>query len=812
MAIPFSKLIKETTKTTLKEAIAPKAVKKPARTLAKDVPEGKAFEEVRVADIKKEKSDTFVKQQKLQSQIGSFEPSINRPIDELAKLNERKRNLYLKANDLKIEQGLTETYQGLKAGGDTPYLALKNMTSETSGVGRTFSTPNGRAKVLYNQLNKNLFELKDSLRTKWAGLSRNQELADDVVRALKDGNTRNAEATKLANLWKEAAEKAKALRNKAGGKIGTLEDWVMPQSHPKEPIRKIGKDKWKQLIKSKLDINRVETEQNAKIDDILEGAYKNITSRKVEKTPGKKALAKQQEFERILHFKDGDSIITYNKALGNDDIFAIMDGHLRRQSKEVALLQLFGSKPDETFERLLELGRNDDMGTFINGEDSLQKIWNVTNETVDESNAVSKVDATFQASSEGFRSLAISSKLGTATISSLADLSTIIAGSGYRGLNSITIMGKGIQTMLQEAVSGTSTSINHELANRLGISSEFANATLSNAKYAEQQGAGWLAKRAENVIRASGLGAWTDGLRTGFGLDLSASIFDNFSKKLDDVNFKDMLKEYGIEAKEWDIIRKTKAKNLNVDKFNGKYLDIDAVMEADEAVGYKLAEMMAQEMDAFIIAPNARVRAWATQGQRRGTLGGETARNMMLFRSFPTSIMMLHYNRWQKLGGGGKVAYAAGTTLSGVVTGGISLWAYDIVTGSTPRDPMRKEFVAESILKAGALGVFADFVSNTAENRYGKSFSVTLAGVPASMIDDIMKTAGEAMNAKKSTFANAFSRAKSYIPGQNLWYTRLLFQKAFTETVQEAIDPNFNKKKRKWEKELRKRGQKPIFR
>jgi len=834
MATPASRIIKEIFK--------PKPFE---RTLAKDIKDTEVFAEVRQADIGTEQKITSGKIADIQQK--EIKPKKIKPVEEAftaeqadfnikieeqnaknalyneqripeleAQLKDRKRNLYLKAVDLSLEKKNTNLFMQQVDNGTDSYSSTKNIISNTMGVGREFSTPDGRRQVIYNRLNKGLFELKDELRTKWAGLYQNKKLGEDVIRALKDGVSENKDAMRLAKAWQEAAEKTKALRNKAGGKVGKLEDWVMPQAHPEKTIRRMGKDGWKKLILSKLDVQRIEAEQGGKIDDILNSSYKNITAREVEKGKGTSALAKRHEQSRVLHFKDGDSIIAYNKAVGNDDIFAIMDGHLHQQSNEIALLQLFGSKPDEAFEKLLELANEKGMGKsrldVASGENSLRKIWAIINGTADGSNAVTVADNFFQSLNEGFRSLVVSAKLGTATMTSIVDLGTIVQGSGYRSLNPAAIIGKGFETFLQELTGGMKTGKNFQMANELGIASEFANAALSNAKYAENQGAGWLAKRAENVIRASGLGAWTQGLRTGFALDLSSTLYKNFNKPLDKLPFKRMIKEYGITAKDWDMIRSTKAKKLSVQGFENKYLDLEAVYAKNEELGYKLAEMIESEKNAFILEPNARVRAWATQGMARGTKGGETARDVFLFKSFPTSILMLHHHRMTTLSVKGKAAYAAGVVLNGLVFGAVSLWAYDLVNGKTPRDWKRKEFLVESMLKSGALGNFADFVSTVAENRYGNSLPASMLGVPFTAAEDLARTVGDIMNAKESAPANAFNRAKRYIPGQNLWYTRLAFKKAFTDVVQEAIDKNYYRKKRKQEKRDKLLGQKSVFR
>jgi CRISPR-associated protein Csy3 len=109
------------------------------------------------------------------------------------------------------------------------------------------------------------------------------------------------------------------------------------------------------------------------------------------------------------------------------------------------------------------------------------------------------------------------------------------------------MFGRGLQGLLQEAVGGTKTGANLKLANRIGVVSEFANASLANSRFADSVGSGFAQKSAEVVVRASGLGSYTESMQAAFGLELAANIAENFSKKLDDVPFAKMLKEYGID-------------------------------------------------------------------------------------------------------------------------------------------------------------------------------------------------------------------------------------------------------------------------
>ena len=140
--------------------------------------------------------------------------------------------------------------------------------------------------------------------------------------------------------------------------------------------------------------------------------------------------------------------------------------------------------------------------------------------------------------------------------------------------------------MLKEAVSGSTTSETIEFATRLGVISEFASVSNANTRFAEMS-TGFLQRRAENVIRASGLSAWTTNFRVAVGMEILSKIHNSripFNKLNDKI--QNMLTEYGITSKEWDIIRATEPQNIK----GANFLSMDNIYKADENLGYKLKE------------------------------------------------------------------------------------------------------------------------------------------------------------------------------------------------------------------------------
>ena len=66
-----------------------------------------------------------------------------------------------------------------------------DLVSNTPGVGKTFSNIEARTKAIYNRVNADTFDVKEGLRTKWPGVKQDRELAQEVIRYLKDGTVKN---------------------------------------------------------------------------------------------------------------------------------------------------------------------------------------------------------------------------------------------------------------------------------------------------------------------------------------------------------------------------------------------------------------------------------------------------------------------------------------------------------------------------------------------------------------------------------------------------------------------------------------------
>ena len=139
---------------------------------------------------------TYAKKAKVDEQVVAQDEILKKTelpedADRMTMLQERQRNLFDKANNLKKQMILTEHIQKVKADGGSSLDSILDLVSNTPGVGKTFSNIEARSKAIYNRVNSDMFDVKEGLRTKWLGISQDRDLAGEVIRYLKDGTVKN---------------------------------------------------------------------------------------------------------------------------------------------------------------------------------------------------------------------------------------------------------------------------------------------------------------------------------------------------------------------------------------------------------------------------------------------------------------------------------------------------------------------------------------------------------------------------------------------------------------------------------------------
>lgn len=183
---------------------------------------------------------------------------------------------------------------------------------------------------------------------------------DNVIRELFGENSGDETAKALAQAWTQVSEDLRLRFNAAGGTIGKLEKWGMPQGHDAQALLDFGKNRWIDYMMRDgvLDRDRMENPitkraySDEELRESLSVVWDRITTdgwidREITGQPtGRGALWTQHADHRFLHFKNADAWIAYAKKFGNPDAFASMTGHINRMARDIAHMETFGANPN----------------------------------------------------------------------------------------------------------------------------------------------------------------------------------------------------------------------------------------------------------------------------------------------------------------------------------------------------------------------------------------------------------------------------------------------------------------------------------
>lgn len=691
-----------------------------------------------------------------------------------------------------------------------------------------YSSVEGRTKAIVGAAHAKMEEALATFdRSAVLGQRRNRPQLDNVVRELFGVDTKDPAAKRMADAFAEVSEDLRQRFNAAGGAIGKLDGWGLPQSHDARALLAVGRERWKEAITPRLDPDRMRDPLTgdplgpARLQEALDRVYDRIvTNGEIDITPsgvptGRTALRNQRGDHRFLIFKTPEDWMAYAADFAQGDPFATMMGHVRGMARDIAALEILGPNPGATVEWLKQLVKVE-RAKAATGEASLWR--GGAADVVNKEGLVDyRIDALWQeirgnepVSSRlalGFaavRSTLTSALLGAASLTALAT-DPFIANAAKR------LSGLPTTNWLSSVVK-TFTGASREEAVRSGLMLDDALHVLGKeARYAGSLGgpvwSNWLADR---TLTLSGLSPWTQARRHLFGMELQAFAADNAGKALADLypRFARMLEGYGIDAAGWDVIRKAEAHRPPGSA--GVLRPVD-VMAADRAIGERWLEAIMGETERAVPSGTKRMKAYARAGTEKGTVTGEFVDSFMQFKAFGLSLTMLQLDAMSReIGAFGKAAGAryAGALLFGLTMGGaLAAQLRQIAQGKDPQPMDDARFWMGAIKTGGGFGLYGDFLFADV-NRFGQDVTTALAGPTFGLVTDITKaTLGNAQKAIKGEDTevgkNLVDLGRRYTPAaSSLFYARAAWNRVFMDQLQFVADPEAHRRFRDMERKL----------
>ena len=698
----------------------------------------------------------------------------------------------------------------------------------------------------------------DEFRYGWGGRQSKLQKTNlkTLVREIMGEDTGNINAKQLSEAWKKVAEHLRKRFNYFGGKILSRKDWGLPQIHDTLLVRSISKEDWVDYVLPKLDLDKMVNERSGlpftdkTIREALSEVYDNISTEGMATfKPGTgaygKALHNRRLDHRFLAFRSADDWMEYQARFGSQDPFKTMMEHINGMSRDIAMLKILGANPDATHtwaKGMIKKQAAIDAAAEAQKKFKRKKLKGLKNRTEqDRTNSILEnvenlyayhkgtlhkpIDGFFGRSFAALRQILTSAQLGGAAIMAITDFHWSRITSKFNGLPTYKANKLALK-QLKEGIKKDKAMA--RTAIRLGLIAEHWSTVAGvAARYLNEVDAPFWSKRISDfVLRGTGLSHITQSGKWAFGMSVMGTLAEESGKVFSklDKRLAKQLKKYGIGEKEWEIIRKTKLYDAGVDEPSmvGKGATFlrpdDIIKRADlddatrEFLTTRLLTYITNETNFAVPTSSAKGRITLAGSSQPGTVKGEIVNSMLMYKNFPITLGMTHLARgFQQVGLVGKAKYIVPMIVGGAIMGALAYEIKQIAAGKTPTKPedMGVRYWLNAMVYGGGMGIFGDFLFSD-QNRYGGSLSKTVAGPVIGFLGDAINltfgnvaqlASGEKTNAGKELAAFI----QRYTPGSNAWYTRLVFERIIMDTLEQLINPNFNKDTRRNIKALKSR-------
>lgn len=670
-----------------------------------------------------------------------------------------------------------------------------------------------------------LMDTWDAADPKMFGLFENEQGIKDLVSELYGKETGNELAKKGADAWRETTEFYRKRFNDAGGDVGRLDNWSMPQEHSQVKISKAGPDAWLDDILPKLDRNMYVKEDGqlmtaGELEELFRRIYQTVSTGGINKlsgngSQGSSMRANRRNDSRQIFFKDGDSFMQYHQKYGDHGIFDIMLGHVEGISRDISTVEMFGPNSNLMFKSVIDDALRDASLADPANTVKLERRANQTTRLYDfvAGNTKPAIPSRFAKAMDTLRNLLTGSRLGSAAITSITDQGTLNLMARTNGIS----LGQLYLNQMKAWNPADSTST--RMAQRNGLALETVMSSL-NRWGADNMGRSWSSKAATTVLRLSGLMKLSDSAKEAYGVTMMSSVGHVVRTNKDLASLTktskfdaELIKRHGVTDTDFDVWKMAEREDWG--NGNTDMLTAESIMDIPDSkleplgnpdrlrfeAARKLIGMLSEESDIAVITPGTRDRLLLQSDLQRGTLSGEIMRSITQFKAFPFAAVARLYSRGMSLHGNlPRFYYFSTLLLSTTLMGAAALQANNVVSGRKPQEMDSTTFWLQAMLKGGALGVYGDFLLSDESSSKNGLFDTLSGALGGTAYEFLRLTQGniiKSMQGKDTTVgADTIKFVKGLTPGQNLWYTKAITDHILFNQLQELVNPGYLKRMR----------------
>ncbi len=748
------------------------------------------------------------------------------------------------------KKALEDRIDGFRAEGRTLAHSIDALTRGISheGEGTRDSTAQHqetRQKQLFNRLVSNLEKIPGGYEA-W----KSQTMTDDWVRELYQlrmpdgtpGLTKSPMALEIAKAVHDTQNIARLELNKSGAWVGEYEGYISKTLHNAYKIHSATFETWRDVVLANIDQARtfegLSAPEREKFlynmrDALSTGVHMTADHGEAVKAvafPGRGDIARRASSGRVLHWKDADSWLAYQRQFGEPAIEKGVLTGLQRAGRDIELMSRWGTNPNAMFETLIRKtrekyrGDHDAIADLDKNMDRLKaEFAQLTGEASRPRNDLAgQIQGTVLAMQD-------MTKLGNVILAHLSTQITKPFQLRYLGVGRWKAYTSVLRNLAQDTTPEGKQILESLYARATG---EYQN--MLGGYEAIDSVPGTVARMRHLSMKIGLLPQALAREKAGTMWELSNFLGQNVGKSFDQLSKETArgLRIYGITPAEWDVLRTAPdherdaqgvmfltpkaAMRANVDGLASDRLanaidpaDADRIREdVRNDLAMKLGSYYSDAADRSTVTPGIKERAFfANHFGRAGPYVGQ-------YKSWAMAAVR---TMWGQAIYGTSSKTEAAKYLAELMAGGVAIgYARIAITdalqgkvpatfkGDDPRHDM--DLLSHSMVAGGAMGLFGDYLmdqysrAGESSGDLAKDFAAKIAG-PA--FSDIAQAAILAKKFAMIPFAEDSTQAlhqadaegmrflTSHLPVVNTFYLRALSHWLFVDRLNEAADPGY---------------------